>query len=65
MAELITEKINWFLDDLKYQKYKTKYKQLISLSNKLSRFSGLDKFEKESIILQLISETFKLTIKNQ
>jgi len=65
MAELIRKKINWFLDDIKYQKYKTKYKQLISLSNKLSRFSGLDKFEKESIILQLISEVFKLTIKNQ
>jgi hypothetical protein len=65
MADLIKEKITCFLDDLKYQKYKTKYKQLIALSNKITRFSTLDKVEKESIILQLISEAFKLTIKNQ
>jgi len=65
MADLIKEKITYFLDNLKYQKYKTKYKELIALSNKLSRFSGLDKVEKENIILKIISEAFKLTIKNQ
>jgi hypothetical protein len=65
MANLVREQICIFLDRLQYKKYKSKYKELITLSNKLKPNYLLNKEDKEIIILQLINETFKIIIKNQ
>ena len=64
MANLIIENIKCFLDHLYYEKYKTKYKSLITLSNKLKYNYNKSLEDKELIILELINETFKLTIKD-
>jgi len=63
MANLIVEKIKCFLDNLHYKKYLSRYKSLITLSNKLKYNYNKSLEEKELIILELINETFKLTIK--
>jgi hypothetical protein len=64
MTNMLVEELGKFLRGLNYMKYKTKYNQLIVLSNKLKKYN-IPKEEKESIIIELINETFKLTIKNQ
>jgi hypothetical protein len=64
MADLVRQEICKYLNNIRYVKYKTKYKSLITLSNKLKYNYNVSIEEKQNIILELINETFKLTIKN-
>lgn len=65
LLELIFEQIKSFLDRLYYKKYKSRYLELIRLCNKLTDRYGYPVEEKQSILLELITKTFELTIKNQ
>jgi hypothetical protein len=63
LLDTIRVRIVEFLDKLPSIASKNKYKQLIALSNKLSYQNTISNEEKEIILLELINETFKLTIK--
>jgi len=65
MLELIKDELISFLDRLYYKKYKTKYNELIRMCNKLKLTNCISKEDKETILIELINETFKLIIKNQ
>ena len=63
LLEKIKNEIIIFLNRLHYKKYKSKYQQIITLSNKLNFRHLMSNEEKEIILLELINETFKLTLK--
>jgi hypothetical protein len=63
LLQKIKNEIIIYLDKLHYKKYKSKYQQLITLSNKLNHNVVMTYEKKEIILLELINETFKLTLK--
>jgi hypothetical protein len=63
LLQKIKDEIIIFLNRLHFKKYKSKYQQLITLSNKLNSKVLMTYEEKEIILLELINETFKLTLK--
>lgn len=59
----IYETINNYLQNIQYIKYKTKYKKLIAMNNKISKFILQD--ERETFMLELFTEILKFKINNK
>lgn len=60
----VCKQLNLYLEKVSFKKYKTRYKDIISLSNRIQK-NFYSSEETNSLLLELVNKTFELTIKNQ